>query len=97
MKKTKRQKKRIVAMTLIFGIIMFYFVHTFITDWPQIMANKSEVKELTEQYNKLLANEEKLVSDVTKLKDDEYIARYAKEKYMYTSPGETIIRMDDSN
>ncbi len=82
-------------MIMAFGLIITYFVHTFVTDWPAIMKNKSEAKKLAGQYNELLANEEKLISEVTKLKDDDYIARYAKEKYMYTSAGETIIRMDD--
>ena len=42
----------------------------------------------------LLSEEEKLVSEVTKLQDDEYVARYAKEKFLYSEDGEVIIRMN---
>ena len=41
-------------------------------------------------------NEKSLQSEVAKLKDPDYVARYAKEKYLYSSDGETIIRMDDN-
>ena len=39
--------------------------------------------------------EEKLQSDVTKLQDSDYIARYAKEKFLYSEEGDTLIRMGD--
>lgn len=31
--------------------------------------------------------------EVSKLQDPDYIARYAREKYMYSKPGEIILRM----
>ena len=43
---------------------------------------------------KLLSEEEKLVSEVTKLQDDDYVLRYAKEKFLYSEDGEVIIRMN---
>ena len=46
----------------------------------------------------LSANEEdKLNSDIKKLKDPEYVARYAREKYMYSKDGELIIRLPDDD
>ena len=36
----------------------------------------------------------KLQSEVTKLQDDDYILRYAKEKFLYSENGELIIRMN---
>ena len=64
------------------------------SDWTKILENKSKIESLNVKYNTLLSDEEKLVSEVTKLQDTDYIARYAKEKYMYSADGETIIRMD---
>ena len=37
-------------------------------------------------------NEIKLSAEITKLQDDEYLARYAKEKFMLSSDGDTIIK-----
>ena len=58
------------------------------------MENKGKIEKLSVEYKNLLDNEEKLASEVAKLQDDEYIARYAKEKFMFSAEGETIIRLD---
>ena len=63
-------------------------------DWTKIMENKSKITSLNKQYNDLLSEEEKLVSEVTKLQDDDYIVRFAKEKFLYSENGELIIRMN---
>ena len=39
--------------------------------------------------------EDVLNSDIKKLEDPEYVARYAREKYMYSKDGELIIRFPD--
>ena len=51
------------------------------------------MQNLNNYYDELLAEEESLNSEVTKLHDSEYVARYAREKYMYSLPGEFIIKM----
>ena len=58
------------------------------------MDNNSQIKALSAEYENLLSEEEKLESDVTKLQDSEYVMRYAKEKFMYSEDGDTILRMD---
>ena len=63
-------------------------------DWTKIMENKSKITSLNKKYNNLLSEEEKLVSEVTKLQDDDYVLRYAKEKFLYSEDGEVIIRMN---
>lgn len=74
---------------------MVMLVQSVAKDWTKIMDNNKQIKQLTEEYNELLAEEEKLESDVTKLQDSDYIARYAKEKFLYSEDGDMIIRMDD--
>ena len=44
---------------------------------------------------KLKEKEEELNNTVTKLSDPDYIARYAREKYLYSKDGEIIIRIPD--
>ena len=48
-------------------------------------------------YFTLKDEEDKLNSDIKKLKDPEYVARYAREKYMYSKDGELIIRLPDDD
>lgn len=76
-------------------ILMVLLIKSVASDWQEIMNNNYQIKQLTEEYNALLSEEEQLESDVAKLQDSDYIARYAKEKYLYSQDGDTIIRMDD--
>lgn len=76
------------------GIVGLSFVSIF-RDWLQIMQNKQQIASLTSYYDDLLKEEESLTSEVTKLHDPDYVARYAREKYMYSLPGEFIIKLPD--
>ena len=58
---------------------------------------KNEKKTLSEKLVTLKDEEDKLNSDIKKLKDPEYVARYAREKYMYSKDGELIIRLPDDD
>ena len=40
--------------------------------------------------------DETLEGKVVKLQDPEYVAKYAREKYLYTSDGELIIDLDNN-
>lgn len=92
MKKTKKEKMRLVLISMIIvGIIMSLF-SSVSKDWVTILENKKEITKLSSDYENLLSEEEKLKSEVTKLQNRDYVARYAKEKYLYSSDGETIIR-----
>ena len=94
MKKKRKEKKRLITISLIIMFMLVSLVTSVASDWTKILENKSKIESLNVKYNTLLSDEEKLVSEVTKLQDTDYIARYAKEKYMYSADGETIIRMD---
>ena len=54
-------------------------------------------KNTKEKLVYLKDEEDKLNSDIKKLKDPEYVARYAREKYMYSKDGELIIRLPDDD
>lgn len=94
MKKTRKEKKRLILITLvIIGLIGSLF-SSVSRDWVEILQNNKKADELAAKYDDLLKEEEKLKSDVIKLQDSDYVARYAKEKYLYSTDGETIIRLD---
>lgn len=94
MKKTKKEKKRLFVISTTIVVLLVMLINSVASDWSEIMDNNHQIKQLTDEYNDLMAEEEKLQSDVTKLQDSDYIARYAKEKYLYSQEGDTIIRMD---
>ena len=63
-----------------------------------------EVKNLNNEQidleNDLIAlkeEENNLKNEIEKLKDDDYLARYARENYMYSKDGEYIIKVNTIN
>ena len=98
MKKVSRKaKRRLTIMTfLLVGLIVGLGV-SFFNNWTTILENKKEARQLKEQYNELLEKETALKSEVTKLQDPDYVARYAREKYLYSKNGEIIIRIPEKN
>ncbi len=94
MKKTKKEKKRLFVISAVIILLIVSLVSSVTGDWTKIMENKSKITSLNKKYNNLLGEEEKLVSEVTKLQDDDYVLRYAKEKFLYSEDGEVIIRMN---
>lgn len=58
---------------------------------------KLEKKELENRIASLKEEEKILESDIQKLEDPSYVARYAREKYLYSKDGEIIIRMPDND
>ena len=59
-----------------------------------LLENRKLEIELTNKYKSLLNDEIALNAEITKLQDNDYLARYAKEKYMLSTEGDTIIKMD---
>ncbi len=94
MKKTKKEKKRLFVISTVIILLIISLVSSVAGDWTKIMENKSKITSLNKKYDTLLNDEEKLVSEVTKLQDDDYLLRYAKEKFLYSEDGEVIIRMN---
>ena len=90
---TKGAKRRLFFSFLIFVLILSYISYNTVTYWKEILQNKKETKELKEKYNKLLSEKEVLETDVLKLQDPEYVAKYAREKYLYSKDGELIIKI----
>ena len=55
---------------------------------------KKEKKNLQEELIVLQEEKEILETDILRLKDPDYIAKYVREKYFYSKDGELILRLD---
>lgn len=97
MKVSKFAKRRVLVLFLVFSLLLFYMTYTVVVYWRQILENNKERKVLESTYNKLLEEENILKNDVIKLQDPEYVAKYAREKYLYSKDGELIIKIIEEN
>lgn len=94
-KRTKKDKRRILLGLLVISIMLSYlsvFVYNY---WNQILTNEKEKTRLMNEYEVLLKTEDELNSEITKMQDPEYIAKYAREKYGYSKNDEVIIKVED--
>ena len=85
-----------IYILAIFGIIGTLGLSCF-NIWTEIYENEQKVKELNEKYDNLVEEEYTLSGQVDKLQDPEYVAKYAREKYLYTKDGELIIDIENSS
>ena len=96
-KVNKCAKRRLLCLFTIFILLVSYVSYTSFVYWKQILNNNKQQKELEKKYVKLIENKEILEEDVVKLQDPEYVAKYAREKYLYSKDGELIIKIIDEN
>ena len=93
-RKSRKEKKRLFLISIAIISLLTLLVASVYKDWQQILKNRKSESELSLKYEQLLDDETRLNAEITKLQDDEYLARYAKEKYMLSKEGETIIKMN---
>lgn len=65
--------------------------------WMQIADKYQEKQRLEAEIIALKEKEEELKVDVERLEDPDYVARYAREKYMYSKEGEIILRLPEED
>lgn len=95
-KKSKAKKihvKRILFVTIFCTILNGYAIYSIGNILRDVHSMKAEKKELTSELKNLKEEEDILKSEVNKLKDPVYIAKYAREKFLYSGDNEYIIRM----
>ena len=93
----KKAKRRFLIYSLLSLSILAYLAVFGYKYWSDILSNNKETKELEAKYQSLLEEEQELNSEVTKLQDEEYVAKYAGEKYMYSKDGEYIIKIAEKD
>ena len=96
-KSNKKAKRRIFVLFIFFGAIIGSLSYSFFTNVEKIIEIKKDKSGLNTKLADLQEEEKVLNSDIKKLQDPEYVARYAREKYLYSKDGELIIRLPDDN
>lgn len=94
-KVVKAAKRRLVFFGTISIAAIIYFFVTLATYTIRIAELSQEKKELAAQMVTLKDDEENLKLEIQKLQDPDYIARFARENYLYSKDGEYIIKLDD--
>lgn len=92
---SKKTKRRLTFLSCVILFLVGVIIASVFNDLCQIISNKNQLVLLNQEYDDLLHDEESLQSEITKLQDSDYVARYAREKYLYSLPDEVIIKLPD--
>ncbi len=93
--KRKQIKRKIIIVFIIYLIIGGILIQNIGSTSYQIFLKMKEKREFTNKINSLKEKEEELKGTVEKLQNPDYVARYAREKYLFSKDGEIIIRIPD--
>lgn len=91
----KKLRRRMLFLGLTSIVIIVAISFTIGKYWVEIFEKYQEKKKLDEELATLQEKEKELELDAKKLQDSEYIARYAREKYLYSKEGEFIIKIPE--
>ncbi len=99
MARTNQSKKKLRRRMLFLGLTSIVIIaavsFTIGRYWVEIFEKYQEKKKLDAELVTLQEKEKELELDAKKLQDSEYIARYAREKYLYSKEGEFIIKIPE--
>ena len=98
MAKTKSEikaRRRMLFLGLSSVTIIFVMTFTIGRYWVEIFDKYQEKKLLEEELLSLKEKEEELKVDANKLQNPDYVARYAREKYLYSKEGEFILQIPE--
>ncbi len=91
---SKKSKRRLMIFGILSLIAIFYFFVTLIGYTYSYISLKNEESKLKAELVALQDEKANLKIEIEKLNDPEYVARYAKENYLYSSDGEYVIKID---
>jgi len=94
-KKNSKARCRLCLFIPICAVVLITIFASIGSYWLQITEKYQEKKQLEAEIIALKEKEEELRVSVNRLEDPDYVARYAREKYMYSKEGEIILRLPD--
>ena len=96
-KVTKASKRRLLLFGSMSVIVIIYFLVSLFTYMVDIYNLKREEIKLSKDLIELQGEEKELDTQIDMLKDDDYLARYARENYLYSKDGEIVLKIQDDN
>lgn len=94
---SKQSKRRLVILGPLSLLAIMYFLITSIGYIYSYTSLKKEEKNLQNELLSLQEEKANLKIEIQKLNNPEYVARYAKQTYLYSSNGEYVLKIDSND
>ena len=95
--KTKQYKRRLTVFGGLSCLVILLFIYNLISYISLVVSLSRQEEELQRKLLDLKKNSIELKEEIQKLKDPEYLAKYAQEKFLYSKDGQYIIRIDEND
>lgn len=92
---SKKSKRRIMLICSVTIFLIGLLTFNMFSVWNQMLEIRKQKAEYTEQLVLLKDEEDALQLESEKLQDPDYIAKYAREQYLYSKSGEFNIKIND--
>ncbi|NQR00884.1 septum formation initiator family protein [Streptococcus suis] len=87
----RQQKNRFMGAILVLVIFLFILpTYNLVQSYGKLQENEKKLVELETRYEELVDVEKQESQLVTKLKDEDYAAKYVRAKYQYSKEGEFV-------
>lgn len=91
-----RQKNRFMAWVLVFVMLLFILpTYNLVRSYLTLQSRKAEVVQLRKDYAKLKKRTDNQQTLAKQLKDDTFVAKYARAKYYFSKDGEKVYPLPD--
>jgi len=92
----RKKRNRFMGLVLILVILLFILpTYNLAQSYDQLLQRRQQLTELKEQYQTLSDEKDKESAFAAKLKDEDYVAKYARAKYYYSKKREAIYTIPD--
>lgn len=92
-RKSRKRTKRILLVFIVCFAINFAILYNLGTMFLNVKEKKVENDLLVVELGELKEEGEALKVEVNKLKNPEYVAKYAREKFLYSKDNEYVIKI----
>lgn len=92
-KLTFKDRRRVILLGALSLLILFFILFNFTSNCYQTYIKNRNRKFLEEHLIMLEEEEYELNKQVKRLQDPEYVARYARENFLYSRDGEILIKI----
>ncbi len=91
---SKKSKRRLMIFGVLSILAIGYFFVTLFSYTYNYISLRNEEKKLRDELVSLQDEKANLKIEIEKLNDPEYVARYAKENFLYSADGEYVIKIE---
>ena len=96
MMKERQKRNRFMGWVLILMILLFILpTYNLAQSYQQLLQRRQQLSDLQTQYQTLSEEKEKETAFATKLKDEDYAAKYMRAKYYYSKNREAVYTIPD--